>query len=823
MSWELAQERAGRVSRLTYDISWYIPGDLNQPVQGHETISFNLSDARSGLLLDFQQPRENVFDFKANGQPAKWRYSPDHIGLPADVLRTGHNEISVKFTAGGSPLNRHDDYLYTLFVPNRASAAFPCFDQPDLKARYRLVLEVPAAWTAVANGRALSDERAGDRRRFRFAETELLSTYVFAFAAGAFQIEESQWQGRPIRLFHRETDRKRVSRNLPAVFELHRKALDWLEVYTGIPYAFDKFDFIAVPAFQFSGMEHAGAILYRDTGLFLDESATQNEILQRASLIAHETSHMWFGDLVTMRWFDDVWTKEVFANFMAAKIVNPSFPEVDHQLRFFLAHYPGAYEVDRTRGANPIRQELQNMDEAGGLYGAIIYQKAPIMMRQLELLIGEEAMQAGLREYLKTFVFSNATWPALVDILDKRTPADLRAWSRNWVEQPGRPRIKAELQLNRARIGSLGFSQDDPLGRQLVWPQRITPVEGGRGRVTSFEVNLAEKSVQVKEAQGLPRPQFVLPDGRGVGYGFFHLDERSRTYLLQNFQSLPEAVSRATAWMTLYDALLEAEVTPGRFVRSGLAGLKTEPSEQNISFLLTTLSTVYWGFLSGEEREALAPDFEKEAWNLFLAAHSPSLKATCFKGFTRIAITQDGIQRLRDVWDGRLKLHGLDLSEQDFMKLAWELAARGAPDLQDVLAREVGRIKNPDRSREFAFVAQAFAADLDRFFESLKTKENRKHEPWVLQALAYLHHPLRQEKAIKYIKPSLDMLEEIQATGDIFFAKGWLDATLSGHNSKEAAQIVRDFLETHPSYPPRLKAKIEQSADMLFRKAQSDM
>jgi len=815
---DLAQDRAGRVSGLTYDMSWEVPSDMGELVRGEETIAFSLSEPRKGLVLDFQQPRENVLEVKANGRPAECSYSPDHIQIPADALRDGTNRISIRFIAGGSPLNRHEDYFYTLFVPNRASAAFPCFDQPDLKARYRLALDVPGDWTAVANGRALSEERVGDRLRFRFQETKPLSTYLFAFAGGEFQVEESQWNGRQIRLFHRETDPKRAARNLPAIFELHRKALDWLEDYTGIEYPFDKFDFVAVPAFQFSGMEHAGAILYRDTGLFLDESATQNEILQRASLIAHETAHMWFGDLVTMRWFNDVWTKEVFANFMAAKIVNPSFPEVDHQLRFFVAHYPAAYDIDRTRGTNPIRQELENMNEAGSLYGPIIYQKAPIMMRQLELLIGEEAMRTGLREYLKTFAFANATWPALVGILDKLTEADLKMWSRNWVEEPGRPRITAELQMDGTQIGSLRLRQEDPLKRQLTWPQRMTPVIGGKGKPASFDVTVNDKTVVVNEAQGLPRPTFVLPDGRGVGYGLFELDERSRVFLLENFHTLPEAVSRAAAWMTLYDALLEAKIEPNGFMRSGLRALKTEPEELNVTFLLNTLATVYWGFLSEGERRTLAPDFEKVTWNLLLSARSPSLKAACFKGFMRIALTPGGIQRLRLVWEGRLNLQGLNLSEQDFMKLAWELAVRGGDDTQDVLAQQSRRIKNPDRSREFAFVAQAFPGDPDRFFESLKKKENRKHEPWVLQALTYLHHPLRAEKGIRYIRPSLDMLEEIQATGDIFFAKGWLDATLSGHNSKEAAQAVRDFLGSHPSYPRRLRAKIEQSADTLFRK-----
>ena len=202
-------------------------------------------------------------------------------------------------------------------------------------------------------------------------------------------------------MLHRETDAQKVARNREAIFDLHAAALDWLEHYTGIPYPFGKFDFVLVPSFQFGGMEHPGAIFYNASSLLLDPSATTNQQLGRASLIAHETAHMWFGDLVTMRWFDDVWMKEVFANFMAAKIVNPSFPEINHELRFLYAHYPAAYDVDRTAGTNAIRQPLDNLNEAGSLYGAIIYQKAPIVMRQLEMIVTPDGLRDGLREYLQ--------------------------------------------------------------------------------------------------------------------------------------------------------------------------------------------------------------------------------------------------------------------------------------------------------------------------------------------------------------------------------------------------------------------------------------
>ncbi len=346
--------------------------------------------------------------------------------MPAASLETGPNAVRVGFNAGEASLNRHADFLYALFVPARARLAIPCFDQPDLKGRWSVTLEHPASWQSAANGAELKRTTVGTRSAVQFAETQPLPTYLVAFVAGDFKVESAVRGGRSFRMFHRETDAAKVARNRDAIFDLHARALEFLEAYTTIPYPFDKFDFVLIPAFQFGGMEHAGKILYNASGLLLDESATQNQMLGRASVIAHETSHMWFGDLVTMKWFDDVWMKEVFANFMAAKIVNPSFPAVNHDLRFLLAHYPSAYEVDRTAGANPIRQPLENLNEAGSLYGAIIYQKAPVIMRHLEALLGEDSFRDGLREYLKTFAFKNATWNNLIAILDARTPVGSR-------------------------------------------------------------------------------------------------------------------------------------------------------------------------------------------------------------------------------------------------------------------------------------------------------------------------------------------------------------------------------------------------------------
>ncbi len=467
ISLDLAMRRAAMVKDLRYELALAVPRDPQQSIAGTMTARFQLSDASQPLVFDFAPGADHVTSVSVGGRTVRHTWVTDHIVVPASALTVGPTEVRIAFTAGDASLNRNSDFLYALFVPARAHLAIPVFDQPDLKARWTLTLRYPAGWQAVSNGAPLaaSSTSSTGTAEARFAETEPLPTYLFSFVVGDFKVEQAERNGRTFRFYHRETDAAKVARNRDVIFDLHARALAFMEDYTGIPYAFGKFDFVAIPAFQFGGMEHAGKVLYDASGLLLDESATQNQLLGRASVIAHETAHMWFGDLVTMRWFNDVWMKEVFANLMAAKIVNPAFPEVNHELRFLLAHYPAAYAVDRTPGANPIRQPLENLNEAGSLYGAIIYQKAPVMMRHLEALLGAGPFRDGLREYLGAHRFANATWSDLIEVLDRRTPVDLAAWSRVWVESAGRPVITTELEVREGRIASLAFSQGDPQKR----------------------------------------------------------------------------------------------------------------------------------------------------------------------------------------------------------------------------------------------------------------------------------------------------------------------------------------------------------------------
>jgi aminopeptidase N len=761
-----------------------------------------------------------------NGGESTYRFDSEHIVIPAAELVRGRNEIGIVFAAGQAALNRNPGYVYTLFVPDRARTVFPVFDQPDLKATFELTLNLPAEWRALANAPVESVVEAGTRRVHSFRRTERISPYLFAFVAGEFEAVTRRVGGRTMTMLHRETDAAKVERNVDDIFALHASAIDFHETWTDIEYPFQKLDFALIPAFQYGGMEHVGSIFYRASGLLLEEAPSDVELLNRARTIAHETAHMWFGDLVTMRWFDDVWMKEVFANFMAAKAVNPSFPAIDHDLAFLVDHYPPAYSVDRTAGANAIRQPLANLAEAGQLYGPIIYNKAPIMMRELEALVGEEPFRDGLREYLSSFAFGNADWPGLVDILDRRTDHDLRAWSDVWVNTPGRPEFDL---VASAAGGPMAVVQRDPSGLGRVWPQTFSILVDGGGDVRRSSISAYSAETPLAGiAIGASDRVVLNADGRG--YGAFPAQIAD----LALWDELTD-VEQAALLVNLNERLLaQAQIDQAVQGRSGSGGtlgarelftaLEAVAGRENNQLVaavaLDQARRIFWTLLAEDTRDAAAAGFEEVLWRVMSESPERGARRLYFWALVDIALTPAAVGRLHAVWSRELTIEGLTLSEEDEIALARTLAIKLPGQAAGIVADQLARIANPDNRRRLEFIAPSLSPDeatRDAFFATLADERNRAVEPWVLEALAGLHHPLRVAQAEKYLRPSLDLLEEIRVTGDIFFPERWLLATFANHRSAGAVRVVREFLAERPDYDPRLTSKILQAADPMFR------
>lgn len=815
VSKKLAIYRKSVLSNINYKLEMDIPEDRKEVINAVEELTFELSANKYPLQMDFRENVKKIKSLQVNGLNVEVNHKDEHLIIDPKYLKHGGNIIGLSFEAGEAALNRNSDYLYTLFVPDRARTVFPCFDQPDLKATYSLTLKVPVGWKAMANGTLKDSVITGDRKVYHFNTSDTLSTYLFAFAAGRFTLAEGRVGDMTTDFLYRETDPLTIKNSLDEVFNIHTKSLKYLENWTGIPYPFQKFGFVAIPDFQFGGMEHVGAIQYKSSALFLDEGATKDQLNARNNLIAHETAHIWFGDLVTMNWFTDVWMKEVFANFMADKSTEEITGKEVFDLKFLTDHFPAAYSIDRTQGSNPIRQDLDNLKDAGTLYGNIIYHKAPIIMRQLERLMGKEKFQVGVRQYLKEFANKNASWPDLITILDNHTDADLQKWNKVWVNEAGRPIIDYTIEKANNKIKKFVIKQTSEYGGDRIWPQLMEVTLYYPDHSEELTVNLNRKNVELKAAEGMEIPSFVLFNSSGQGYGLWPLDKA----IFNEIYSIDKPVNRASAYISLYENMLNSRyIKPLELLKLFVKGLNQEKEELNLKLITNYISTIYWEFISGDERAEVFASLETALWNSVKEQSLPNNKKVLFKTYQDVYQSNEAGKRLNTIWKNQKVPAGLKLTEDDYTSLAFSLILRDGDS--SILDKQLKRITNVDRRKRFEFIMPAVSSSVkkrDDFFKSLELKSNRDKESNVGAALYYLHHPLRQASSFKYLEKSLDMLVDIQKTGDIFFPQNWLQATFGHYQSKEALKIVEDFLEKNPHYNPKLKAKILQCSDNLIR------
>ena len=805
ISTELAQLRKQEIKDLKYDLHFFIPERKLEAVKGKANIRFTIQRPQE-IILDFRESEDKIKEVSVNGKPTDYIFRNEHLILSQSSIKKGVNKVHIRFIAGNQSLNRNEEFLYTLLVPDRARTVFPCFEQPNLKAEFTLQLEVPAEWEAVSNTSIQTEAIKNGRKHITFCPTEPLSTYLFSFVTGKLKKAVYADGERMLTAYHRETDPKKVAQ-LDIIFQQVAASLHWLEDYTNIPYPFAKYSFIILPGFQYGGMEHTGATLYNDTQMFLSEFPTPDEELARAKLIAHETAHMWFGDYVTMDWFNDVWTKEVFANYFAACITEPLFPNVNHSLNWMKTYTSASLAEDRTTGSNSIRQPLDNLRNAGLIYGNIIYNKAPVMMQKLVEIMGEEAFQKGIREYLKTYAYGNATWDDLIAILDAKSEEDLANFSDVWVNQKGMPHISFTN-----RCGQLKIRQRDPLNRGLLWPQSFQITFQGAEESTSVEVNLTNETYAITVPLGT---QAILPNTDGRGYGLFIPDEESKEWMLTHWQETSDDTARQSLLMLLFENYQHCLISDKEWMEALMNGLKKEKN----ALIASTLC----GYLGEPLQKSGNETWEEKIWEWSENHPLTSCRLQLIRCLISNARAPKSIERLYQLWEKQS--HPM-LNERDYMTLSYELSLHRPEMYESIRNTQRERITNPDRRRQFDFIMQAVTPDtlqMDAFFQSLMKAENRRIEPWAASALAYLNHPLRQAYSVKYIRPGLEVLQEVQCTGDIFFPKNWVSALLRNHKSKEAYQEVQAFFEAHPGYSPLLTNKILQAAWPLYREAANSL
>lgn len=796
VSRDLATWRKATIHDIGYKLHFAIPEQRTTAIEAYAEVSFRL-ESQQQVVIDFRDTEriENVT--LGSGESVEYTLENQHIVIPEHCTSVGNNHLCISYTAPDQSLNRNDEYLYTLLVPDRARTLFPCFDQPDMKATFELSLTLPKGWVAVSNT-AVASRSECDVTEVAFCPTEPLSTYLFSFVAGKLSSRTYDNGDHRFTAYYRETDPQRLAQ-LDDIFAQVAYSLEWLEEYTAIEYPFAKYDFIMLPGFQYGGMEHTGATLYNDSQMFLSENPTLDEELRRTQLIAHETAHMWFGDYVTMRWFDDVWTKEVFANYFAARIAEPLYPEINHRINRLKTYTTAALSEDRTTGTTSIRQELDNLQNAGLIYGQIIYNKAPIVMDMMVELMGEEQFKLGIREYLTTYGYGNATWPELIAILDRYTDEDLATFSDTWVHRKGMPTIKLA-----ATDGELVITQHDSYDSSICRTQSFTlRAVCSDGSHHDIAVTLRNREHRYPLPDGVVA---LLPNIDGRGYGLFHLDNATVEWLLHNIADIPEELTRQSLIMTLHECY-EHDILDGeRWLRFILEYIAEEPNY----LIASTLN----GYLSKPMILHGTAYHEAQLWDIATTHENPSLRRRLLLTLAHVATTGSIVENIYTIWD-RESWSILDMSE--YTTLAYELALRRPDSYLSILSKQRARLTNPDRIRQFDYISRAMTPECeeqDMLFASLLEPESRRVEPWAATTLAYLNHHTRSHNAIRYIYPALMDIGEVQRTGDIFFPRSWAGALLGGHYSDEARAEVQRFLDANPELHPLLRNKILQAANI---------
>ena len=840
VSRELARHRAAQISEVRYRLSLELaPGAAR--FKGREEIRLKLAGNAAPVILDFRDLDQagkiiegKISDVSVNGQPiSDARQTGGHIVFPAQYFKVGENAIKLNFESGvataGRPVIRYNDrddgseYIYTLFVPMDASLAFPCFDQPDLKARFTLDLATPESWTAISNTEVekiwTTDTGSPKVQYTHFRETKPISTYLFAFAAGPFKEIAGTGASAPLRVFVRQSKLKRAEEEWPEVMKLTREGMKHFVSFFGHEFPFPKYDQILIPGFAYGGMEHAGATFLREDSILFRTTPTQADKLGRASLVLHELAHQWFGDLVTMRWFDDLWLKEGFANLMAYHAMAAIYEPNQMWRRFYQTHKPVAYGIDSTKGTTPIYQEVRNLKDAKSAYGAIVYQKAPSLLRALSFVIGEENFRDGVRLFLKEHAYANAEWSDLIRACERSSGQKLGAWADAWIKRRGMPRIDVAMSCNaQGVIEKLELAQRDVLNEGGIWPIKTQLLLAyDDAPMMRIPVNLERERTTIAEAAGKKCPAYVFANDGDFGYGRFMLDTSSREAVMARIGNIADPFLKTMLWGALWDSVREAELNPNDYLALVLKTLPAETDEELTNSLLDRAARGFQRYLTEAQQAAIAPQLERLFFDRMMKAGELGMRITYFRAFRRIGTTATARNQLKEILVGKTIVPGIEIKPLDRWQIITALLAQSDSEAAVLLEAERKRDTGDD-GRKQSYVAEAARADAEtkrRYFDDY-LKNKAVAEDWIESSLSSFNASNQSRLTLPYLNLALEALPQVKRERKIFFVLAWLNAFIGGQQDQAALDQVRDFLRAN-KLDRDLELKVLEVMDELAR------
>jgi aminopeptidase N len=797
---------------------------------------------------------ESVESVTVNGRDVPVR----HDG--ARILLTGlgpSNSVTVAATAAysrsGEGMHRFVDpvdaqtYLYTQYEPADARRVFACFEQPDMKAPFVFTVHAPIGWTVLSNRDAVARSEAGGAQTVTFGPTLPISTYLTAVIAGPYHRVEGSWRRGelevPLGVFCRES----LAAHLDAdeILEVTRHGLDFFAENFDYPYPWGKYDQVFVPEYNLGAMENPGLVTFTESYVFTSR-ATDAQYQARANTLMHEMAHMWFGDLVTMQWWDDLWLKESFADYMGTLGVDRATDWDTAWVNFANNRKAWAYVQDQLPTTHPIVADIPDLEAAKQNFDGITYAKGASVLKQLVAYVGFDAFIAGSRQYFRDHEYGNTTLADLLGALAASSGRDLTTWARQWLQTSGISTLSAELETARAADGTLTHGggilervtllQDasDPVtGQQEPRPHRLRiglynfGADGTLVRTDSVETDLAGGAQEIAALAGKGRPALLLVNDEDLTYAKVRLDRGSEATVRSSLDRISDPMARALSWSALWNSARDGITPASQYVD---AVLRFAAAETGIGVLLNILGNATLAieqYVPATEREALRKSFAEGAARELYAAEPGSDQQLAWARTLATVSRTEGSQSvlLRGLLDGSERVPGLAVDAELRWSLWHALAARGLATVQELdaeLARDTTASGQAGHATALAARPEA-AVKAAAWGASVHGTELSNQ---LLSATIAGFYTASEELLDPFVEPYFECLETVWAARSIEIASRIVRGLYPGvqhlgpaNNPDDHPVLARSdrWLAEHPAAPRALRRIIVEQRSQLHR------
>ncbi|MFF7092662.1 aminopeptidase N [Streptomyces rubradiris] len=713
LSRDEARERAALLSVDGYDVFLDLRSAVGdgagepRTFRSVTTVRFRCNEPGASSFADLLAPR--VTSVSLNGRDLDPGEVFDGSRIALEDL-AAENELVVDaqcaYSRTGEGLHRFVDpedgevYLYTQYEPADARRVFANFEQPDLKAPYRFEVRAPEGWTVWGNGTGELVDGV-----WRFAETKPISTYITCVVAGPYHYVTELYSrtledGTKLEIPLGAMCRRTLAPYFDAddIFLVTKQGLDFFHEHFDYPYPFGKYDQAFVPEYNLGAMENPGMVTFREEYVFRGK-VTQASYEARTNVILHEMAHMWFGDLVTMEWWDDLWLKESFADFMGTFASVGATRFKDAWITFANRRKAWAYRADQLPSTHPITADIRDLQDAKLNFDGITYAKGASVLKQLVAYVGQDAFLEGARRYFKRHAYGNTRLGDLLSVLGETSGRDMSAWARSWLQTAGVNALTPQVLLDTTggRVAELAVVQEAPESHPELRPHRIvvglyrrTP-EGTLERYARAETDVHEPRTVVAELAGLQAPELVLVNDEDLTFCKTRFDATSLETLRTDLGGLTDPLARALCWSALWNMTRDGLLPAREFIALVLrfAGGESEIGVLQMlhawaNSALTHYTAPAWRETGGEllaegalrELRSAAPGSEHQlAWARFFAS---------------VASAEPDLKLLGELLDGTTAIEGLELDQELRWVFLEPLAAHGAAD-ESVLAAELAR------------------------------------------------------------------------------------------------------------------------------------